>query len=114
MQHLPFWNKSSFVCTGTLPSSWAEAGRFAKLQEMGQLPLQGSLPAAWGGAGALPALQTLILSHTSLSGTLPAEWGRPEGFQALSTMSISSCSITGAAILPRNCTQASAGAACIV
>ncbi|KAL4441802.1 hypothetical protein ABPG77_003718 [Micractinium sp. CCAP 211/92] len=70
--------------TGTLPSQWAGANAFPKLQQLTitnheELPydrrISGTIPASWTAPGAFPSLSGIDLSYGALTGTLPASWG---------------------------------------
>ena len=98
-------------CSGTLPSTWAQAGAFPNVKELVliNLPVQGTLPSAWGTQASFPSLETLKITATpdnvgvvKLSGTLPTEWGSLTGFQKLHYLNFAYVNITGRLPKPGN------------
>ncbi len=86
-----------YLCAGTMPSSWGDAGAFPSLSVLALVDnlLTGTLPATWGGPNAFPALFDLAFGISSQVGTLPPEWGSPTAYQQLRILTIYECNITG-------------------
>lgn len=83
--------------TGTVPSSWSDAGAFRNLRKLlvANLSISGSLPATWGSKSFPNIVELNLQNLPHLKGGLPVEWGSANSFQQLELLVLQNCSLTG-------------------